>query len=91
MVDWNDICKNRSKAHHLNLQVGKCLFCGYVFNKSSLNNNPRKDKDFPHLHHWYDKEERKNIIRGNKIILCSECHAIAHNYKYGWMKRWKHD
>ena len=89
-MDWNKYTNNRSKAHHLNIQKGLCYMCKREFTPSSLNGKHWSSEDYPHLHHIYDKYDGKvRLKKGKRIVVCTPCHAKLHNYRTGWMIRWK--
>lgn len=82
--------KNRSKLHHLNLQGWKCKGCGVQFVKEDTLRKPYSDPKAIHLHHLFTREGGVDRPKkGQREILCTICHARAHNFRYGWMRKFK--
>lgn len=90
---------SRKKLNALGLQNWKCADCGMKFTEKSLEGKHWKDKGYPHFDHKntrtkntprprWPSVDRSMTHRQNKI-RCTECHAKRHDYKWGWMKKFK--
>ena len=89
-MNWDDVTNDSSKAHHLNLQKSKCMDCDIIFSPEDLTGKHWSSERYPHLHHNNSKEDVSTRPRwGTRCVVCTRCHAKRHNYKFGWMQRWK--
>lgn len=62
-----------ARRHRLWIEQGKkCYECGY--NKYDLKTGPYE------LHHI--DENKKEPCRENEVLLCCNCHAMTHNYRF---------
>ena len=72
---------NRSRDHHFKKQDGLCNDC---------KKHVMIDDNSVQLHHIFTKEGgATRPKKGMRVLLCNACHAKRHDFKYGWMRKYK--